>query len=302
MFDLRKYWPLWGLAALSMLALAGVSTWQFKRSNHRKPRAPEKSHAKTLVSAHRGGVGTNVGLENTREGLEAALALDCEYVEFDVQRLGDGFLVVSHDDKLVFEGVEHCLEDLDRAEFEQYATNPLAYEEALSLLAGEKRAHIDLKFCSPSDLRVNCDECWEVQAAQTAFEILGEGNFIVTTVEDVSVEVLRKWSRRRHPWLLVGLSLGRGVGGMKVGRAIRQRLSDLFPARRVRKSGANLIVAKKNLARLTLFRFASRRELPLLVWTVDKSTELAYWMLRKQAWMVTTNVPKLAVAIRDASE
>jgi len=255
----------------------------------------------TLISAHRGGVGQNVDLENTREALETANSLACEFVEFDVQRLGDGALVLYHDDKLVCDGVEQALESFDKARFEELAPNHLGFEDALKILAGRKRAHIDFKFRSPPELRVNPDECWEVGAAQVAIDILGDNNLIITTLEDDSVTVMRNWARHRYPWLLVGLSLGRKVSNLSRPQAVRIRLSELFPARRIRRCDANLIVAQKRLARIALARFARRRKLPLLVWTVDENEELDYWLRNNRAWLVTTNFPDVAAALRNDS-
>ena len=50
------------------------------------------------LSAHRCGAGQDRTLENTRVALDGALRLPVEYVEFDVQRCGDGTLVCFHDD------------------------------------------------------------------------------------------------------------------------------------------------------------------------------------------------------------
>lgn len=251
-----------------------------------------------LLSAHRGGVGLNVALENTREAMEAARTLKCEFIEFDLQRLGDGTLVLFHDDKLVCNGVERPLDSYDEASFAQVATNYLGFEEALRILAGHKRAHIDIKFRSPAALRSNPDECWEVRATQLAINILGNGNLIVTTLEDHSVAVVRDWARDRYPWLLVGLSLGREVSALSRLGAIRTRLSELFPARRIRRCDANLVVAHKRLARMKLAGFARRHGLPLLVWTVDDAAELSYWLRDNRAWLITTNFPELAMSLR----
>ena len=52
------------------------------------------------------------------------------------------------------------------------------------------------------------------------------------------------------------------------------------------------------LALASLARFARRAGLPLVVWTVDHPVLLRYWMRPGRAWLVTTNRPERALAIR----
>jgi glycerophosphoryl diester phosphodiesterase len=57
-----------------------------------------------------------------------------------------------------------------------------------------------------------------------------------------------------------------------------------------------VVVAHRHVARWTLRSYARRRGLPLLVWTVDRPSELATWMNDPAVWMVTTNYPERALA------
>ncbi|MFT4286612.1 glycerophosphodiester phosphodiesterase [Nocardioides sp.] len=209
-----------------------------------------------MVSAHR---------VESPAALQAALALDVEFVELDVRPGTAGALVVAHD--------EPGLDSLD-------------YVEALvAIAAAGKRAHLDLKTTGR-----------EIEAVDRAVALLGADRVVVTTGEDDSVRMVRAWAQHRHPDLLVGLSFGRSWEGLALGALVRQLVSELFPDRRMRESGANLVVAHRRLARLTVAGYASRRGLPLLVWTVDTDVELRLWLRR--AWLVTTNRPEAALAIR----
>jgi glycerophosphoryl diester phosphodiesterase len=214
----------------------------------------------TLISAHRC---------LTAADIEAAIALGADYVEIDVQRTADGTLVLHHD-------------PIDVASPEL-----LRYDEALGLIAGRTRAHLDLKFQGD-----------EVAAVARAVELLGADDLLVTTHDDVAVRAVRDWADvAGHP-LLVGLSLGRGVRGFAMWQAIKVRVSELWPEVRYHDSRANVAVAHHTLARLRVGRFARRHHLPLLVWTVDTPRSLAYWMKPGRAWLVTTNEPALALGLR----
>jgi glycerophosphoryl diester phosphodiesterase len=263
-------------------------------SRRRRERAP------VLVSAHRCGAGTDRSRENSRAALDDAVALGVEYVEFDVQRLGCGSLVLLHDDEVEIEGRRVPLGRLTLAELRRVHPDVLGYEEVLRALAGRAMAHVDLKFTSPPAAYDVASTTHEVAAARLAVELLGVDAVVVTTLEDDSVRAVRDWADAEGLDLLVGLSLGRSVRGLPVVRQVRTRWSELRPHLRLTGSRANLVVAKHTLARLGVAAYARRRGLPLLVWTVDTERSLRYWMRPGRAWLVTSNEPALALRVRDA--
>jgi len=214
----------------------------------------------TLVSAHRC---------LTTADIEAAIAMGADYVEIDVQRCADGTLVLLHD-------------PVDVA-----PPGALLYAEALELLAGRTRLHLDLKV-----------QGGEVPIVAQAVGRLGTDALLVTTLDDDGVRAVRDWADAEGHDLLVGLSLGRGLHDIPVLHAIRVRLTELFPAVRYRRSGANLAVAHHWLARLHVRRFARKHGFPLLVWTVDTEASLRYWLKPGRAWLVTTNNPEVALGLR----
>jgi glycerophosphoryl diester phosphodiesterase len=214
----------------------------------------------TLISAHRC---------LTTADIEAAITMGAEYVEIDVQRCADGSLVLLHD-------------PVDVA-----PPGTLGYADALELLAGRARLHLDLKVHGG-----------EVPIVEQAVARLGADALLVTTLDDDGVRAVRDWADAEGHDLLVGLSLGRGLRDIPVLHAIRVRYTELFPAVRYRRSGANLAVAHHWLARLHVRRFARRHRFPLLVWTVDTEDSLRYWLKPGRAWLVTTNNPEVALRLR----
>lgn len=221
-----------------------------------------------MLSAHRMGAGGDRARENGLEALEQSVALGVEYVELDVWRRQDGSFVVAHDP-------EH-----DRG---------LAYDDVLDALAGRARGHVDLKVREPAHA---------VAAAALAVERLGAESVVVTTELDACVRAVRDWADGQGLTVAVGLSLGRSVRRLPRLRAVLVRLSELFPHRRLRRSGANVVVAHHALARLGVAAYARRRGLPLLVWTVDDERSLSYWLRPGRAWLVTTNHPDRALRVR----
>ncbi|MDQ1661485.1 MAG: glycerophosphoryl diester phosphodiesterase [Blastococcus sp.] len=263
---------------------------------------PQRRHAplaaRPLLSAHRGGAGDDPGRENTRDALVDAVLLECEYVEIDVQRCRGGAHVVHHDDVVMDGDRQVPLSTLTLEEFTELAGPCLLLDEALEVLRGRKKVHLDLKFLSDPGDGGDVGHGHEVELVEHVIEAMGAENVVVTTLEDESVAAIRGWSRSRHPDLLVGLSLGRDVEGPLRWSSLTNLYSELFPARRVRSCDANLVVCNKTIALLRVAGWAARRRLPLLVWTVDEPRELRAWLRDPRAWLITTNFPRRAARLR----
>lgn len=252
----------------------------------------------TMISAHRGGAGERVHLENTREAMEEALGLGVDFVEFDVQRCGDGTFVLFHDDHVEVGSKTVMLRDMTFEDFKSHANHYMLYVDALRLLRGKAKAHIDFKFTSPPGFYDDPSATFEVQAVSVAIDILGDRDIIVTTLEDRSVKAIRAWSRLRFPELLVGLSLGRSGDGMSKPDFAKMRFSEILPGRRMKRCDANLMVANHKFAKISLHRWSRRNGIPLLVWTVDGEEALTTWLSKGDVWLVTTNFPAEALRIR----
>lgn len=240
-----------------------------------------------LVSAHRGGAADDRPAQNTLAAFEAAIALGCDYVEFDVRLTADGRPVIFHDDEIDDNSI---LRSIARHRHDQFSESRLVDLDAvLALIRGRIRAHVDLK--------VRGDE---VLLVEQIVDALGTDHAIITTAEDSSVRRIRRWSKVHAPDLLVGLSSSARAGTRNWFIRKLVRIESAFPRLRVLLSGANLVVSHKVVARLTLKAYARKRGLPLLVWTVDRRDELERWMNDPDVWMVTTNYPERAFAAKRA--
>lgn len=245
--------------------------------------------ARPLISAHRFGAGRRVDLEHARATLDEALAVGVELVEMDVRRTSDGLLVLGHDPDLVVNGQSHPIRQLTGEGWRELHPHGLTYADALGLLGDRVIAHIDMKIAGVAA---------QVEALRAALAVLPPERVIVTTGSEEAALAMREWSGVRGIKLMIGLSLGRTVAGLPLREQVETRLSELFPGRRYARSQANLVVANHWLARISVARFARRRRLPLLVWTVDGRRSLTHWLRRTDVWAVTTNEPALAARIR----
>lgn len=255
---------------------------------------------RVLISAHRCGRRDDRSLDNKVAGVHEAARLGADFVEFDVQRCADGTYVCFHDDTVrTRDGHRLQIAELTAAEAVSHLPGLETLSDLLTAVADTGlRAHVDLKFVSPSPAYATWEQTWEVECAEVCATAVGAENMILTTLEDRSVAALRKWVVARGHSTLIGLSLGKPTSGRGLLATLRMRFTELFPTSRMQACDATLLVANHVLAQVSLLRWAHRRRMPVLVWTVDHSI-LTNRMLRdSRVWLLTTNWPSRALAAR----
>ncbi len=219
---------------------------------------------RALISAHRC---------NSPGAVEDAARIGADYAEFDVRRAGDGTLVCSHDPVERADGVPR-LEDV-----------------LVAVAASGLGAHVDLKGPDAEE--------WAQEAADRCASALDLDRVVFTTGNGRAAAGLATWSEDLPVQPLVGLTIGSSTRHLRLPAAVRTRIGELYPARRWAASGAGVLVAHHVLARLRLLRWAQRREVRVLVWTVDHPRGVRAALRDPRVWMVTTNHPAEAVALRD---
>jgi glycerophosphoryl diester phosphodiesterase len=207
---------------------------------------------------------------------------------------------LNHDDRTRVDGQTRFLHTMTVAEIDAVLGDRVRYEDVLALIANAgRKAHLDFKFTSPAQVYSDPARTFEVAAVEIARTFLDDDSFIVTTAEDVSVRAVRDWSDAKGVSILVGLSIGRHrLTGMSRRQKIAWRAGEMFPGRRIHRSGANLVVAQRHLARVRLLGWAHRHNLPVLVWTVDNHKEMRRLLADARVWMVTSNFPEVGLDLR----
>jgi glycerophosphoryl diester phosphodiesterase len=163
--------------------------------------------------------------------IDDACRLGVDLIEFDVRLNSSGAAVVGHD-----------------------ARSDVALSAVLELIKGRAQAHVDLK-----------GRRGELEITRQCVDALGVEGCIVTTRRFATVKRLRQ----EWPQLRVGLSIGRDPYRLGPVAILLLRPSELYPWRRLRRCGANLIATHYLLGRLGILAGASRRGLPVLVWTLN---------------------------------
>lgn len=279
--DIGRY--RWFYLFIAVVLLVGIVLWLalFGASFMRMRRASRHTLRRHYISAHRGG--TEDVQPNTLEAYRQSVSMEADYVEFDVRRTGDGRLVVFHD--------EHAPSGEPVASMTlgdlrvQVGHDIPEIEQVMDSVRGLSVCQIDLK-----------EVGYEQDVVKRALDIVGPGGFIITTLEDQSVRAIKD----SFPEVRVGLSLGRDMSGSSLIQTIRVRMTELFPARRVRACRADFLSIHKQLALLTGLRFCARRSLGAFVWTVNDDKELLRMLHDDRVECVITDRPGRAQLLREA--
>jgi glycerophosphoryl diester phosphodiesterase len=233
-----------------------------------------------LISAHRGGTGA--GGIGAAERYRRAIELGVDFVEFDVRRSLDEVMLICHD-PLTTSGHAICEREYG-ALTQELAGEALTLDELLALTAGRVGLHLDLK-----------EAGYETAVVEAALGACRLQDLVIT-----SGDAVVKTIKERHPQVRAGLSLGEELHGISPWIAAGTRLSELFPARRLRACHADFVAVHRQLAQLSVLRYCERAAIPAWVWTVDEEPEIARFMKDSRVTTLITNRPDIALRIRSA--
>jgi glycerophosphoryl diester phosphodiesterase len=233
-----------------------------------------------LISAHSGG--GEAARPGSFEAYQHALSSGAEYAELDIRKTGDNVLVVYHDAHAGRGGPPvsglSWSELCGRAGYRV----PLV-AEVMELLGGKLRGHLDLKEIG-----------YEKEVIELALASFGPGQFVATTLEDVSVGAIKE----AYPEVLTALSLGRDLAGRPVSQRAAVRASELFPLPRIRACGADWVSVHYRLARAGVAAACRRHGIGLMVWTVDGERLIDQLLASRTVDVLITNRPAYAAARR----
>ncbi|MBO0802308.1 MAG: glycerophosphodiester phosphodiesterase [Nocardiopsaceae bacterium] len=234
------------------------------------------------ISAHRGG---SEGVQPaTYEAYRHALSTGAEYAEFDIRKTSDGVLVVYHDAHADHTGPAVASlsynELCDRLEYDV----PRVLE-VMELLAGKMIGHLDLKEIG-----------YEEEVIDAAITTFGTDNFVATTLEDASIENIK----RAFPKVRTALSLGRDLKEFPRSEWAGVRRGEIFPMSRLRTSGSDWAAVNYKIARLGVIRACKRNNIGIMVWTVDSDDLIDHFLRDDRIDVMITNRPGYASSRRAA--
>ena len=224
-------------------------------------------HPKPAVSAHRR---DEAGLDGLRKAAESG----AEYVEIDIRRTGDGRLVVHHDAAVGGQPLKR----LTYARLQEVSPRPVPLvEDAMEIIAGKARGHLDLK-----------ERGCEHETVALALEAFGP-QFVVTTGEVPSLIEIKA----RFPQAMTALSVGRNL--WERGAAA----NNFAPLPLIRRAGADMVALNHRLARVGVLRQCARAGFPAMIWTVNAEPVMRRFLGDPRVAVLVTDHPARALALRD---
>jgi glycerophosphoryl diester phosphodiesterase len=234
-----------------------------------------------MICAHRGSCG--VAALPAAERYSRAIALGVDFVELDVRRTADGVYVNYHDD-LVPSG--HTTSSVKHADLEtEVGDDVLTLDELIDLVAGRAGLHVDLK-----------EPGHEAHIVRAVLDRAAGARVVFTTGEVESIRLIKE----RFPGVSAGLTLGTDMRNANAWKTAGERLSELFPTARLKRSQADFVAAHKQLARIRMLRYCARKRIEAWVWTVDEEAEIARFMADERVTALITNRPDIALKLRSA--
>lgn len=232
------------------------------------------SSRRPVVIAHRGA--SHYYHENTLEAFEAAVDMRAEMMELDVRHTGDGILVVHHDSD--FAGRE--IRDMTESEIREKAGDTgyriPGLAEVLEFCAGKIPLDIELK-----------ETGYEEQVLEEILDVMKVDQFIISSVHESAI---RK-AKDLQPDLRTGLILS--------SQPRWQLLTKLYPERRARRAGADILVVSMKLLKVGFLTTTQGMDLPLWIYTVNDRKELWKMTVEKRVSAIFTNRPDVALLLRD---
>jgi len=236
----------------------------------------EPQTGNVAISAHNGG--SEVATPATYEAYKMSASTGAEFVELDIRRTADNVLVVYHQASYEHTGelvADHSYNEL--CDSAGYVVPKV--DEIMQLLSGKVVAHLDLKEIG-----------YEREVISLAYEILGHGNFIATTEEDVSIASIK----RSFPNVITALSLPRDLREVPWHRWPRACRIELFPLHRIHACGADWVAVHHLFARLGVLRLCDRHGIGTIVWTVNSDALIDRFLNDRRVNVLTTDRPQYA--------
>ncbi len=238
----------------------------------------------TKIIAHRGA--SRHCRENTLEAFNRAIQCGVDAVEFDVQCTSDDVLIVCHNDYLPSRNkvsIEQTTYPEILTHMFQLGIHIPRLVDVLELCKGRTCCDIELK--KSADPSVVLKE---------AISVLDIDQFQIKSFSSDKIKIVKDLDERVTTALVVGLPSPK--------KAVRTRIGELFPIKRLEQCRADQIHPHYKLLRLNFLKRMAKTGMPVWIWTVDDSDQLINYLDDPAVDGIITNEPGKALLLRAESE
>jgi glycerophosphoryl diester phosphodiesterase len=238
----------------------------------------ELSHRPGIsIIAHRGRT-TLVESENTLEAFQSAIALGIPYIEFDLRRTQDGYIICYHDKTIDGTRIRDLTYDRILAIAQTKGVEIPLFEEVLSLCSGKIGLDIEVK-----------EKGYENQIISIALKYLDYSEFVMKSFNDSSVRKIKNIDPKIRAGLLLGKLPPKYLWFVS--------LSHIFPEYRIFKTGADFVSPNHKLLKLGFLWRMDRIGRDVYIWTVNEERLLAKFLTNRSISAIITDRPELAMKI-----
>ncbi|HXD53707.1 MAG TPA: glycerophosphodiester phosphodiesterase [Solirubrobacteraceae bacterium] len=221
-----------------------------------------------ILVAHRAGAALTGG--DPIAGLEKLAPTDVAMIEFDVRATADRALVISHDS--VADG--HVLAESRYEELVRRGSPPPLLEDLLGMANGRFSLDVELK-----------ESGYEREVVEAVLRRVPKERVVFTSFQDSVIASIAG----------LGLDVGTGliVGRFAGARTPLVVLQDALPLGRLRRCGADFLVAHRRLLSTGLLRRARAHGYGVAVWGVEAAPEVERLLAEPGVLGVITDSPTL---------
>ncbi len=230
-----------------------------------------KVYLKQEIVAHRGAKGL-VKHENTIEAFAKAIEVGAYSIEIDIRKTKDNVIVVYHDGKIK----DKKIRELDYKELLEIAGFEIpTLEDTVKFVKGKILLDVEFK-----------EGGYVEESLDIVKKHLNTDEFYVRSFIDQVIIDVKKYDKN----IICALLLGDDVKE----KIFRTRMSELFPRRRVKKTGCDYVSPHY---RLLKFGFMTRMKIlgqQVCVWTVNDEQLMDKMLNKKKVHAIVTDYPNLA--------
>lgn len=230
---------------------------------------------KPVIIAHRGASALALH-ENSLEAFQIAIDIQADYVEFDIRKTKDDYLIIFHDDS--YEG--HPVSSLTYSELclltSRKGLYPPLFSEVLSLCKGKIKLDIELK-----------EAGFEQRVVEMTKAGFSYNDFLIKSFLDFIVLSVKKFDKNVRSGLLTGVK----------NAAFPTRIREYFPERRLRLCQADFISPHYKFVTKGFIRRMQHQKKDIYVWTLNNDV-LIDTFLKKPVTGIITDYPDTALKKR----